>query len=337
MPTGEITEKPSHTGDFHPSQHRATICAMSHTPSSPHTTTPCAASDDALPPMKLNCFRLEQGDHIAHLVLNRPDAFNTLNPRFWQELDAVLDELHRSGTARALVISSTGKHFCAGMALDTFADPNFAPNDRTPEGRAAIIDALAQLQATFNKIEALRMPVICAIQGGCVGGGLDLVATTCIRYASAEAFFCIQEINIGMTADLGSLQRLPKLMPLGIVKELAYTGRRMSAQEAASHGLVNAVYESHEASVTAALACAREIAAKPPIAIWGSKQVINYARDHSVADSLQQMGWVQSGIWSNRHVMEAVSAMQAKRTGDFAPLEPLRAFSPATPKPGKES
>ncbi|MEG2048676.1 MAG: enoyl-CoA hydratase-related protein, partial [Comamonas sp.] len=271
-------------------------------------------------------------DHIAHLVLNRPDAFNTLNPRFWQELDAVLDALHRSGKARALVISSTGKHFCAGMALETFADPSFAPNDRTPEGRAAIIDTLTQLQATFNKIEALRMPVICAIQGACVGGGLDLVATACIRYASREAFFCVQEINIGMTADLGSLQRLPKLMPLGIVKELAYTGRRLSAQEAASHGLVNAVYESPEATLTAALACAREIAAKPPVAIWGSKQVINYARDHSVHDSLQQMGWVQSGIWSNRHVMEAVSAMQAKREGDFPPLEPLHAFAPAAHK-----
>lgn len=283
-------------------------------------------SDDFLPTTDLSSFRLDLVDHIAHLVLNRPDALNTLNPKFWQELDQILDTLHRSGESRALVISSTGKHFCAGMALDTFADPNFAPNDRTPEGRAAIIDMLAQLQSTFNKLESLRMPVICAIQGGCVGGGLDLVATACIRYASREAFFCVQEINIGMTADLGSLQRLPKLMPLGIVKELAYTGRRMGAQEAAHYGLVNAVYETPEATVTAALACAREIAAKPPVAIWGSKQVINYARDHSVQDSLQQMGWVQSGIWSNRHVTEAVSAMQAKRAGDFPPLEPLRAW-----------
>lgn len=284
-------------------------------------------SDDFLPTTDLSSFRLDLVDHIAHLVLNRPDALNALNPKFWQELDQILDTLHRRGESRALVISSTGKHFCAGMALDTFADPNFAPNDRTPEGRAAIIDMLAQLQSTFNKLESLRMPVICAIQGGCVGGGLDLVATACIRYASREAFFCVQEINIGMTADLGSLQRLPKLMPLGIAKELAYTGRRMGAQEAANYGLVNAVYETPEATVTAALACAREIAAKPPVAIWGSKQVINYARDHSVSDSLQQMGWVQSGIWSNRHVTEAVSAMQAKRAGDFPPLEPLSAWS----------
>jgi len=112
----------------------------------PHT------SDDTLLTAGLSSFRLDLVDHIAHLVLNRPDAFNTLNPRFWQELDLVLDTLQRSGQSRALVISSTGKHFCAGMALETFADPAFAPNDRTPEGRAAIIDTLAQLQSTFNKI-----------------------------------------------------------------------------------------------------------------------------------------------------------------------------------------
>ena len=324
MQFGEITEQRSRAGDFLQPRHQATICVM------PNTTSPCGtASDDALLTMNLSCFKLDFADHIAHLVLNRPEALNTLGPRFWQELNLVLDTLHRSGQARALVISSTGKHFCAGMALETFADPGFAPNDRTPEGRAAITDMLADLQVAFNKLEALRMPVICAIQGGCVGGGLDLIAATCIRYASADSFFCIQEINIGMTADLGSLQRLPKLMPLGLVKELAYTGRRLSAQEAASHGLINAVHDSHETAVMAALACAREIAAKPPIAIWGSKQAINYARDHSVQDSLQQMGWLQSGIWSNRHVMEAVSAMQARRAGDFAPLEPLREFVPA--------
>jgi len=292
------------------------MCAMPH--------------DTPTPPLQLSCFRLDLSDRIAHLILNRPEALNTLNPTFWQELDLVLDRLHRNGDSRALVISSTGRHFSAGMALDTFADPQFAPDDRSPEGRAALVDTLARMQSTFNRIEELRMPVICAIHGGCVGGALDLVAAACIRYASREAFFCIQEINIGMTADLGSLQRLPKLMPLGIVKELAYTGRRMSAQEAASHGLVNAVFESHEAVVTAALACAREIAAKPPIAIWGSKQVINYARDHGVHDALQQMGWVQSGIWSNRHVMEAVSAMQGKREADFPPLAAVRGFSVST-------
>ncbi|MEG0054004.1 MAG: enoyl-CoA hydratase-related protein [Comamonas sp.] len=293
--------------------------------------------DHRLQAADLSCFRLDLTDNIAHLVLNRPQALNTMSPAFWREMDGVLDMLQRSGQARVLVISSTGKHFSAGMALETFANPQFAPNDRTPEGRAAVVDMLAQMQTTFNRLEELRMPVVCAIQGGCIGGGLDLVAAACIRYASADAFFCVQEINIGMMADLGSLQRLPKIMPLGLVKDLAYTGRRMGAQEAATHGLVNAVHDSHEAAVLAALACAREIASKPPVAIWGSKQVINYARDHGVRDSLQQLGWVQSGIWSNRHVLEAVNAMQAKRTGEFPPLEALHDFSDIQATQSKDS
>lgn len=275
----------------------------------------------------LEHFALHLDAGVAHLQLICPQTLNTMGPRFWQELDALLVQLHDAGQARALVISSTGKHFSAGMALDNFADPAMAPQDQSPEGRAALFDALADMQATFNRIEKLRMPVICAIQGGCIGGALDLVATACIRYASSDAFFCIQEINIGMAADLGSLQRLPKLMPLGVVKELAYTGRRLSAQEALGHGLVNAVLPDAQATLQAAMECAKTIASKPPIAIWGSKQALNYARDHSVEDGLQQMGWLQSGIWSNRHVREAVQAQQGKRAAEFPDLSALRPFS----------
>ena len=273
-----------------------------------------------------SCFSLNWTEpHVAHLVLSRPEALNTMGPAFWRELDALLQELHREGRARALVISSTGKHFSAGMALDTFGGA-IAMDDQSPEGRAAIADLLAELQASFTRLESLRVPVIFAIQGGCIGGAVDLVTAGCIRYASAEAFFCIQEINIGMVADVGTLQRLPKLMPMGVVKELAYTGRRLGAQRAMALGLVNEVFDSPAATLEAALACAREIAAKPPVAIWGSKQALNYARDHAVEDSLRQMGWLQSGIWSNAHVQEAIAAAKDKRAGDFTPLAPLKSF-----------
>ena len=130
-----------------------------------------------------------------------------------------------------------------------------------------------------------------------------------------------------MVADVGTLQRLPKLIPMGLAKELAYTGRRLSAQRALACGLVNEVFDSHEALVAGALQCAREIASKAPVAVWGSKQALNYARDHSVEDSLRQMGWLQGAIWSNQHVRESVTAMQAKRAGAFAPLAPLRRFA----------
>ncbi|MFZ2307312.1 MAG: enoyl-CoA hydratase-related protein [Rhodoferax sp.] len=271
------------------------------------------------------CFALTVSNHVAHLVLNKPEAMNTMHPTFWRELDEVLTHLHRDGSARALVISSTGKHFSAGMALETFAANPL--DDQTPEGRAAVLDVLGDMQVTFTKLETLRIPVIAAIQGGCIGGAVDMVTACCIRYATPQTFFCIQEINIGMVADVGTLQRLPKLIPLAVVKELAYTGRRLPADKALQYGLVNAVFDTEEAMLEAALQCAAEIASKPPVAIWGTKQAIHYARDHSVDESLKQMGWLQGAIWSNRHVMEAVTAMKTKRAGDFPALKPLRSFS----------
>jgi enoyl-CoA hydratase len=271
------------------------------------------------------CFSLTTTDNVAHLVLSRPAELNTMHPTFWRELDEVLTQIHTQGTARALVISSTGKHFSAGMALETFAGA-ISMDDQSPEGRAAIFDLLTDMQATFTKIENLRIPVICAIQGGCIGGAVDMVTAACIRYASADAFFCIQEINIGMVADVGTLQRLPKLIPFAVVKEMAYTGRRLPAARALDYGLVNEVFDTHEATVAAALLCAKEIAAKPPVAIWGTKQAVTYARDHSVEDSLRQMGWLQGAVWSNAHVREAIAAMKDKRAGDFTPLTALQPF-----------
>ena len=273
----------------------------------------------------LTCFTLSTTDHIAHLVLNRPEAMNTMHPTFWRELDEVLTHINKAGDARVLVISSTGKHFSAGMALETFSGA-IAMDDQSPEGRAAIFDMLADMQATFTKLETLRIPVIAAIQGGCIGGAVDMVTACCVRYATSDAFFCIQEINIGMVADVGTLQRLPKLVPLAVVKELAYTGRRLGAARALGYGLVNEVFDSPEALLAGALLCAKEIASKPPVAIWGTKQAIHYTRDHSVDDALKQMGWLQGAIWSNQHVREAVTAMKEKRAGGFAGLSPLQSF-----------
>lgn len=274
----------------------------------------------------MECFALTVADHVAHLVLNRPEAMNTMHPQFWRELDAVLTDLHRApGEARVLVISSTGKHFSAGMSLDTFGGA-ITLDDRSAEGRAAIFDLLTDMQATFTKLETLRLPVIAAIQGGCVGGAVDLVTACCLRYATIDAFFCVQEINIGMVADVGTLQRLPKLVPMAIAKEMAYTGRRLPAARAHACGLVNEVFETQAAMLDGVMQTAREIAAKPPVAIWGSKQALHYARDHSVDDALRQMGWLQGAVWSNAHVREAIVAGKEKRAPAFPELAPLRSF-----------
>jgi enoyl-CoA hydratase len=274
---------------------------------------------------KLSCFSLSTENHIAHLVMNRPEAMNTMSPTFWRELHEVLTEIHKAGTARALVISSTGKHFSAGMDLQTFGSA-IQMDDSNAESRSAVFDMLTDMQHTFTLLEELRMPVIAAIHGGCIGSGFDMVTACCMRYASADAFFCIQEINIGLVADVGTLQRLPKLLPMALVKELAYTGRRLGADKALAQGLVNEVLPTHEATVAAALQAAKEIASKPPVAIWGTKQVLHYARDHSTEDSLRHMGWLQGAIWSNANVREAISAFQQKREANFAPLPPLKGF-----------
>ncbi len=274
----------------------------------------------------LTCFTLSVAEHIAHLVLNKPEALNTMHPLFWRELDAALSWVNKTGDARVLLISSTGKHFSAGMSLDTFGGEGLM-DEKTAEGRASVHEHLMDIQATFTKLEKLRIPVIVAIQGGCIGGGVDFVTACCIRYASADAFFCIQEINIGLVADVGTLQRLPKLIPLGIVKELAYTGRRFPASKAQACGLVNEVFESHAAMLEAARQTAREIASKPPVAIWGTKQVVNYARDHTVDQALEQMGWVQGAIWSNANVKEAVTAMKEKRAGVYPDMPDLKRFN----------
>jgi enoyl-CoA hydratase len=270
-------------------------------------------------------FALKTENHVAHLVLNRPEAMNTMDATFWRELDEVLTALHRGSDARVLVISSTGKHFSAGMSLEAFGGA-ITMDDSTAEGRAAMYDQLTDMQATFSKLESLRMPVLAVIHGGCVGGAVDLVTACCLRFATADAFFCVQEINIGMVADVGTLQRLPKLVPMAIAKEMAYTGRRLPASRALAQGLVNEMHETAAQALDAAMQCASEIAAKPPVAIWGTKQALHYARDHSVEDALRQMSWLQGAVWSNQHVREAVTAMKEKRAGGFPPLAGLTPF-----------
>ncbi|KAA0217816.1 MAG: enoyl-CoA hydratase [Lautropia sp.] len=273
-------------------------------------------------------FRLEIADRVARLTLDQPARMNAMSPSFWRELDAILDTLQREAPARALVLDASGKHFCAGMALEAFGSA-IAPDESSAASRANIAPLLAGMQRTFDRLAELRMPVLAAIQGACIGGGLDLVCTADMRYCTRDAFFCVQEINIGMAADLGTLQRLPRLIPEGMARELAYTGRRLPAERALSLGLVNEVFDDTDAMLAGVMQIAREIGSKPPVAIWATKQAIDYARDHSVADGLRQMGWLQSGLWDTAAVAEAIRARAEKREPVFADLAPLRHFTDA--------
>ncbi|MFN3583703.1 crotonase/enoyl-CoA hydratase family protein [Phenylobacterium sp.] len=273
------------------------------------------------------CFDVEIADKVAHIRLKRPEALNTMVRAFWNELPLIVRDISDNARARCIVISSTGKHFCAGMDLAVFqgGGSTSAPASQDKHVNAeAMRFHVKLLQDAFSCLDQARMPVIAAIQGGCVGGAVDMTSACDIRYATSDAFFVIQEINIGMTADVGTFPRLCKLIPEGWVRELAYTGRKLPAQKAKEIGLVNEVFDTHEQLLDHALATAREIASKAPLAVTGSKVMINYARDHSIADALDYIAVWQTGMFSGPHMAEAFKAKAEKRDGDFPDLAPLR-------------
>jgi enoyl-CoA hydratase len=270
--------------------------------------------------MNNDFFQLGTDHGIAHLQLNRPERLNTMAPPFFPALRDAVRALSDSGEARVLVISSTGKHFCAGMALDVFGGDDALLVTRTARARLSFQESLRKLIDCFSAIDEARLPVICAIQGGCIGGALDLATACDLRVCSADAFFTVQEIHIGMMADLGVLQRLMKIVPQGVAREMAYTGDRVSAERALQIGLVNAVLPDAAATLDHAMTLARSIAAKSPLAVAGSKLALNHARDHGTAASLQQMTLLQSAIFDTDEMAVAIAAWKAKTAAGFEPL-----------------
>ena len=268
-------------------------------------------------------FTLAADEGIAHLQLNRPERLNTMGPKFFPALRDAVRALHDSGAARVLVISSTGKHFSAGMALDVFAGDGALLATATARARLSFQDSLRRLIDCFSAIDEARFPVVCVVQGGCIGGALDLATACDIRVCTADAFFTVQEIAIGMMADLGVLQRLIKLIPPGVAREMAYTGERIGAERALAVGLVNAVLPDADAALAHAMKLAQGIAAKSPLAIAGSKLALNHARDHGTAASLAQMTLLQSAIFDTDEMALAIEAWKSKQTAAFPPLDPV--------------
>ncbi len=264
-------------------------------------------------------------NHIAHVKLNRPEALNSMNVDFWKELPVAIREIDASATARVIVLSSTGKHFSAGMDLAVFTTSNSIPMQGDPSRMAENLRrAVLELQDAFNCLEDIRIPVLAAVHGGCIGGAVDMISACDSRYCTEDSFFTIKETQLGMTADLGTLQRLPHLIPQGLVRELAYTGRNMDAQEAKSAGLVNKVFATHEEMLASVMELASMIAAQSPVAVAGCKEMINYSRDHSVADSLKYMATWQSGMFRPQDMMKCFAAKAQKTTPEFDPLLPVK-------------
>ncbi len=273
--------------------------------------------------MTYSCFSLSVQQQVAQLELCRPDKLNSLTIEFFQELLDVCQALGRRSDVRALIISSTGKHFTCGldlMALGALA-ADLGGGERS-RGSYTLRTCIRELQLSITAIEQLRIPVLVAVQGGCVGGGVDLATACDLRYCTADSFFCVQETNVGLVADLGTLQRLPKLIPDGAARELCFTGRRLSADRALDLGLVSAVYPDQETMLREVRKTAQEIASKSPLVTAGIKDVLNYGRDHGVRDGLEYVAVWNSAMLSAQDLMEQAAAKGGGRPPNYEDLPP---------------
>lgn len=271
--------------------------------------------------MEMQTLSLTVTDHIAELTLIRPNEFNTMNAAFWAEMIAAFAAIEEDTSVRAVVISSTGKHFTAGLDLKWAASSAISRKDGDPgRSREAFRRHVRHLQESFSVIDRCRVPVIAAVQGGCIGGGVDLVTACDMRIGSQDCFFTIHEINIAIVADVGTLQRIPHLLPQGLIRELAYTGRRFSAAEALQWGFVNKVAPDAAAAREAAMELAREIASKSPLAIAGVKQVLNVGRDQSIEAGLEYVAVWNAGMLQGGDMAAAVMAQAQREQAKYADI-----------------
>jgi enoyl-CoA hydratase len=268
--------------------------------------------------MNYETLQVTIADHVAEISLHRPEKANCLTETSFKELAEVFAAMDDNEDVRVVILQGHGKHFCAGIDLELLLSIN-AKVDDTCDGRKRekLRKLVLALQAPMNAIEACRKPVIAAIHGGCIGGGLDLAAACDMRYCTLDAYFTIKEIDLGMVADLGSLQRLPKLISPGLVNELAYTGRNMLSSEAERTGLVNGVCTDKDDLLSVAHGLARTIASKSPLSIRGTKEVLLYARDHSVTESLQQIALWNAAMILSEDLAAAGRAAMTKSQAVF--------------------
>ena len=257
-------------------------------------------------------------DGVAHVRLNRPDKANAMSRAMWREIRAAFEWVDSAPAARVAVLSGHGTHFTAGIDLAMLAGVRAEVQDAC-EGRARekLRRLILDLQDALTSLERCRTPVIAAVHGACIGGGIDLVCCADMRYATSDAVFQVKEIDLGMTADVGTLQRLPKLIGDGLARELVYTGRTFTGAEARGMGFVNGVFDTSDALLAGVTRTARAIAEKSPLAIRGAKQMLLYARDHTVADGLNYVATWNAAMLMSADITEAMTAAMQKRPARF--------------------
>jgi enoyl-CoA hydratase/carnithine racemase len=263
---------------------------------------------------------VEVADGVAHVELARPDKFNAMDKEMFAAIGDTFRALGRDGAVRAILLSGRGRHFTAGLDLE-YASQQFAANPDPARAAEARLRHIEWLQDAFSALEAGRAPVIAAIHGGCIGAGVDLASACDLRVASEEAFFQVAEVDVAITADLGTLQRLGHLIPQGVLRELAYTGRRMGAEEAARYGLVNRLAADRDAALAAGMDLARKIAAKSPLAVAGAKKSLNHSRGRTVEEGLRDVALWNAATLVSGDLTEAIKARLGKTEPKFGPLD----------------
>ena len=262
---------------------------------------------------------VDRDGHVAQVTLIGPGKGNAMGPAFWAELPDVFDGLDADPQVRAIVLTGSGKHFSYGLDLAAMGGSlaSVLADGATAKPRTEFHGLIRRMQHTITAVADCRTPVIASVHGWCIGGGVDLISAVDIRYASADAKFSVREVKLAMVADVGSLARLPLILSDGDLRELALTGRDIDAARAEKIGLVNDVYDDADASLAAAHATAREIAANPPLVVAGIKDVLDEQRTAAVSASLRYVAAWNSAFLPSRDLSEGISAMFAKRTPEF--------------------
>ena len=256
---------------------------------------------------------IEKDNHVATVSINRPGKSNALDMDSWNGLRKAFSEDLKDPRIRVVILAGEGWHFCAGIDLGLLAGMQKYTEDESDNGNEKIYAFIRSLQDCITAIENCNKPVIAAVHNGCIGAGLDIITACDLRYCSADAFFSIRETAMGLVADLGTLQRLPKIIPAAKATEMAFTGRDIPAEEAKGAGLVLDIFDDRETMMRELGSLALEIAGHSPRVLSGIKQSLLHARDHTVSEGLEWIARYNSRHLDAADIMESITARMEKR------------------------
>lgn len=268
--------------------------------------------------------RISKENRVGHIEFSRPEKMNSMTRAFWRELPEAVRLIEQDPEIRVIVLSAQGKHFCSGMDLEVFQTIGGKEGVTPSRASADLRELILELQDTATALEGVRIPVIAAVQGACIGGALAFLTACDMRYCSSDAFFSVEEINIGMTCDVGTLERLPHILSDSHLREWVFTGNKLPADQAKAWGLVNNVYADQQEMLDEVMKIAANIATKSPLALHGCKVSMNYNRDHTVAAGLEQIATWNAGMLDRGDILKAIQARKEKAVADFASLEAPR-------------